>query len=168
MSSPYPVVTANLSAPYVTTVQSVRQAVFNDFGSPIAITASTWGPADGHYKFIPLRAGTSAAITIHSVFCLFDAHVAPTTALLRIQLDPTGRAAMCTNIDGEISVSDIGTDQYSATWKPEVTIASTQDLAGLLTFILSAVGQFYLDFNFNQDSDLKVVVVTYSINMVKE
>jgi len=152
-----------MPAPFHTPVLSVRQAVFNDFGSPIAMTASTWEPNDGHYEFIPLRAGTSTAIHVHTVSALFDAHVAPTAALLRLQLDPAGFAAMCTNIDGEISVSDLGADQYNATWHPNAVIASNQSLDTLLAQIQSNPGQFYCDFNFNQDIDMKLVIVTYSI-----
>lgn len=156
----------NPTHPIRTTVLPVRLSVHNRFGTtPIALAADKWGPTVSPLvEFVPIAAGISTAITVHTVMMLAECPVAPTSALLRLQLDPAGRAAMATHIEGAISVSDAGADLYNITWRPEVVIGSNQALAGLLPMILSSPGQFWAQFLLDEKADVNLVVVTYSLN----
>ena len=147
--------------PVTTTQKIVQQKFFNDLASPVSLTASTWGPTDGHFLIQPYATtGRDTAVEFERISVLFDASV--TTASIVISIDAAGTGVLWA---GSLTILDKSgsTDRYGFVY-PKQVIASADIPAAIQTVLSTTEGKFYIQFKTNIDTGVQLCVVDWTLH----
>lgn len=148
--------------PNVNTLQLVKNKFIFDTASPIAITAATWGPNDGHFVFTPYSAGQPTAIRLETL-TVHMAATSLTTVRCSISLDAAGEATIAM-ITGTVAVKSTG--NYVITFTPGILLTSMNISDIILTEIGTTLGVFYLRFYTDVNATVSITIPAYTLQQV--
>lgn len=131
------------------TQQIARNTIITDIASPIAITAATWGPTDGHFVVTPYALGVGCAIRIENLTLITSA-TALTSVKCSVALD-AGGSLIVGVWTGTVTLRGVGA--YTVTFEPKSLIIADQIPQSLLDMVSTQEGvlyfRFYTDVNTN-------------------
>lgn len=149
--------------PTVQTKSVCDTTVINDFASPIAITAATWGPTDGHFVVAPFGIGNGCAIRIERITLITSATLL-TSCKCSVALD-AGNNAIVAVWNGTVTLKDVGA--YTVSFEPKTLIVLDHQPQVLLDLISTEVGALYLQFLSDVNMTISAALIDYTIESVR-
>jgi len=136
---------------------------FNDFASPIAITASTWGPTDGHFEISPYGLGVGCAIRIERITLITSA-TNLTSCKCSAALDG-GNNAIVAVWNGTVTLKAVGA--YTVSFEPKTLVVLDHQPQSLLDMLSMQVGALYLQFYSDVNMTISGTLIDYTIETVR-
>lgn len=148
--------------PNVNTLQLVKNKFIYDAASPIAITAATWGPNDGHFIITPYSAGQPTAIRLDTLI-VHMAATSLTSVRCAISLDAAGTVNIGM-ITGTVGIRSAG--NYVITFTPGILLTSMNISDAILTSLSTTLGVFYLRFYTDVNATISIAIPSYTLQQV--
>lgn len=143
----------------VRTQDIARNTVIGDFGAPIAITAATWGPDDGHFVVTPYGVGKGAAIRVERLSVITSA-TALTSCKCQVSLDAAGEAILAI-WTGTVTLKAVGA--YTVTFEPKTLFVTDQYPADILAQISANIGSLYFQFLTDVNTTISGFLCDYTL-----
>ncbi len=149
--------------PTVEIKQVCDTTVINDFASPVAITAATYGPTDGHFLIAPFGLGQGCAIRIERITLITSA-TALSSCKCSAALD-SGNNAIVAIWPGTVTLKAVGA--YTVSFEPKTLIVLDHQPQVLLDLISTEVGALYLQFLSDVNMTISAALIDYTIESVR-
>jgi len=143
----------------VRTQDIARNTIIQDFASPIAITASTWGPRDGHFAVTPYGVGKGAALRVERLSLITSA-TNLTSCKCQVSLDAAGEAILAV-WTGTVTLKAVGA--YTVTFEPKTLFVTDQYPADILAMISADIGSLYFQFYTDVNTTISGFLCDYTL-----
>ena len=130
---------------FTQTVDLVGNKFFNDIATPVAITANTFGPTDGHYLVTPQGEGVPAGARIRTI-TISGQGTSLSTMVVKVAADAAGIATLG-YATGTV-ISNGGAD-YIITFNVDLLVINAGIPAAVKTLLSTTDGRLYFLFKSN-------------------